>query len=341
MEPKNKKNMTFFVKVLIFLVLFKFVDVYVGEALYYYKYYNKPNMHELMWRDFYSHEENTIDVMFLGSSHARFAFDSEYFNKELGADTFNLSSSGQTPVVGYFALKEALKYQKPKVLVYEAYWRLFGTSDDVTPAFFVYDYIEGIDTKAEMLPELIDEKDFSSFFVQSISKMYKYRDGIKPALINILKGNILNKAAVVNNVAYEDYTYYTDGYFGSDKVATTNKLYVTNPFKKAGNNFSWNNKQLEYMEKTVELCRENNIPVLVVTAPMPKPTMEFLKDYSKSNAVMEEFTDELKVEYIDFNTVNIKEKLFTNDMFYDSNHLNVKGTKTLDKILVPVIKKYL
>ncbi len=340
MEPTSKKTMTFFVKVLIFIMIFKLLDVSVGGVLYYYKYFSKPNMHELMWKDFYSHGDNTIDVMFLGSSHARFAFDSEYFSKEIGISAFNLSSSGQTPVVGYFALKEALKYQKPKVLVYEAYLRLFGTSDNLTPSYFVYDYIRGIDTKMEMLPELIEEKDFSSFFVQSISKMYKYRDGLKPAMRNILKGNIVNNTTEVNNIAYEDFTYYTDGYFGSNKVATMNKLYVTNPFKKAGKSFSWNDKQLEYMRKTISLCKENDIPVLVVTAPMPKPTLDLLKDYDESNAFMEELTEELKVEYIDFNT-NVKDMVFTNDMFYDSNHLNVKGTRTLDKILVPVIKKYL
>lgn len=332
----------YFLKITIFIIIFKIIDISVGGFLYYHTYFNKPNMHELMWNDFYSYDDNSIDVMFLGSSHARFAFDSSLFDKELETKTFNLSSSGQTPVVGYYALKEALKYQKPKLLVYETYWRLFGTSDNVTPAYFVFDYIKGYDIKAEMLYDLSNEKTFSSFLFESMIKTYKYRSGVTAAFKNILKGNIVNSAVKVNNnIEFDDYTYYKDGFFGSEKVASRNKLFVTNPFKKAGSNFKWNKKQLEYFRKTIELCKENNIKVLMVTAPMPGPTINLLKEYDNSNKYLKDIAGQLKVDYIDYNIENKKTGMFTNDMFYDSNHLNIKGTELLDKKLAPVIKKYI
>ncbi len=341
MKFKLPRYFKYILKTVVFLIIFKLIDISVGGFLYYNTYFNKPNMHELMWNDFYSHEKNSIDVIFLGSSHARFAFDSSLLDKELNIKTFNLSSSGQTPVVGYFALKEALKYQKPKLLVYETYSRLFGTSDNVTPAFFVFDYIKGYDIKTEMLVNLFRENTFSSFLFESLIKTYKYREGVEPAFANILSGNVLNSAVQANNVQYDDFTYYKDGYFGSEKVASQNKLFITNPFKKAGKNFSWNDKQLEYFKKTINLCRENNIQVLMVTAPMPKPTMDFIKDYDYTYKYLKAAADNMSVEYIDYNLLNRKTEMFTNDMFYDSNHLNRKGTEMLDKNLAPVIKNYI
>ncbi|OPX42222.1 hypothetical protein CLHUN_38720 [Ruminiclostridium hungatei] len=342
MRAKLPLRASFILKIIVFLIIFKIIDMSVGGALYYYKYFDKPDMHELMWRDFYSHENNSIDVMFLGSSHARFAFDSGYFDRELNTKTFNLSSSGQTPLVGYYALKEALKYQKPKVLVYEVYWRMLGATDNVTPAYFVFDYIKGCATKVEMLAALSGEKTFSSFFMETAIKTYKNRDGLIPAVKKVLNGELINSDVEVgNNIEYTDFTYYKNGYFGSEKIATPYKLSVANPFKKAGLNFKWNQRQLEYMKKTLILCKENNVKVIMVAAPVPRPTMDFLKDYDEAYGHIKSIADSFKIDFMDYNLINRQTGMFTNDMFYDSNHLNVKGTGVLDRHFAPVIKKYL
>lgn len=338
----KKKTFKSILLTCIFLIVFKILDLLVGGFLHYYTYFDKPNMHELMWNDFYELKKNSIDVMFIGSSHARFAFDSRAFDEALNTKTFNLSSSGQTPVVGYFALKEALKYQKPKVLVYETYWRLFGTNDNVTPAFFVYDYIKGYDTKGEILLNIYNEKGFSSLLIQSLLKTYKYREGINDFFTKISSGNIFNNSIKVNSdVKYEDFSYYKNGFFGSDEIASNNKLFVSNPFKKADSNFALDDRQIEYFMKTIDLCKENNIEVLMVTAPLPNPTMNLIKDYDKYYSKFVEIAKSIDVSYIDYIMENRKTGMFTNAMFYDSNHLNLKGTEVLDDNLIPVIKKYI
>lgn len=342
MRVKMPASVSILIKILLFFIIFKIIDMTLGGALYYFKYFDKPDMHALMWRDFYSQENNSIDVLFLGSSHARFSFDSAYFDTELNAGTFNLSSSGQTPLVGYYALEEALKYQKPKVLVYEIYWRMLGASDNVTPAYFVFDYIKGYDTKAQMLAALIGERAFSSFFTETAIKTYKNRDGLIPAVNKVLNGELINKdVEASNNIEYTDFTYYKNGYFGSERVATPYKLSAGNPFKKAGLNFKWNQKQLEYMKKTLTLCKENNIKVIMVAAPVPKPTMDFLKDYDEAYGHIKSIADSFKIDFIDYNLINRQSGIFTDDMFYDSNHLNLKGARVLDRHFAPVIKKYL
>jgi hypothetical protein len=338
-KPINKhKNI---ILVCIFLVVFKLIDLGIGEILCYYKYFNQPDMHSLAWDDFYNSKKNSIDVMFLGSSHARFAFDTKVFDKSLSVKTFNLSSSGQTPVVGYYALKEALKYQKPKVLIYETYWRIIGTNDNITPAYFVYDYIKGYDTKFEILLNTHNEKNFSSFLMQALSKTYKYREAFMPAVKNILKGNIIKSMTVANNVKYADFTYYGEGFFGSNVVASNEKLYKTNSFRNVGPNFELDNKQMEYFKKTIELCQKNNIKVLMVTAPLPTPSMEYIKDYYKYHNSFMKIANSFGIQYIDYNQENIELNKFKNELFYDSNHLNMKGTEVIDALLLPIIKNYL
>lgn len=338
-EFKKVKNVLF---ICLFIIVFKILDIFIGNFLYYYSYFDQPDMHSLVWNDFYKYDENSIDVLFVGSSHARFAFDTRTYDKNLEAKTFNLSSSGQTPVIGYYALKEALKYQKPKLVVYETYWNVFGTKDNITPAYFVYDYINGFDTKVEMLSSIYGEQNFDSFLLQSISKMYKYREGIKPAFSNILKADFVKDSNCYSgNVKYEYFTYYTNGFFGSDRVASNEKLFITNPFLKAGTRLKMDNKQIEYFKKSIELCQSNDIKILLVTAPLPKPTMDLIKYYNEAHNVFMEIADNLGVPYIDYNKQNIENYIFKNNQFYDSNHLNIQGTEALNKLLTPEIEKYL
>ncbi|PYG89157.1 uncharacterized protein DUF1574 [Ruminiclostridium sufflavum DSM 19573] len=324
-----------------FVFFFFAFDFVIGEVLSYYDHFDTPNMNSLMWDDFYKSEPNSIDVIFLGSSHARFAFDTETFDNNLNIKSFNLSSSEQTPLVGYYALKEVLKNQKPKLLVYEAYWRVFGIDDNTTTAYFVYDYIKGFDTRSQLLASIYDNRNFSSFLAEALSRTYKYRDSFFPTIKNVLTGRIIKPSSPSKHIKYADFTYHQNGYFQSDEVVNNEKLFENNPFEKAGLYFKWNETQIEYFKKTIKLCNDNNIKVLVITAPLPKPSMDYIKDYKKYSSKIMNIAKKFGLEYIDYNSMNIKEGNFKNEFFFDSNHLNKNGSEFLDNLLIPVIKKYL
>ncbi|PCG18721.1 hypothetical protein KQ44_14580, partial [Brachyspira sp. G79] len=70
---------------------------------------------------FYKQPKNSIDVLFLGSSHVHFDIDPAILYKEYGISSYNFSSSSQTLLNSYFRLKEALKTQKTKLIILEGY----------------------------------------------------------------------------------------------------------------------------------------------------------------------------------------------------------------------------
>jgi hypothetical protein len=324
-----------------FIVFFFIFDLLIGEVLNYYDHFDIPDMHSLMWNDLYKTDPNSIDVMFMGSSHARFAFDTRIFDNKLKVKSFNLSSSEQTPLIGYFSLKEALKYQKPKLLVYEAYWREFGMDDNTTSAYFAYDYMRGFDTKTELLANMYDNKNFPSFLVQAFCRTYKYRDSFVPAVKNVLEGRIIKPSTASKEIKYSNFKYYENGSFGSDEIVSNEKLFKTNPFQKAALYFKWDKTQIEYFKKTMKLCSDNNIKMLVITTPLPKPSMDYVKKYEEYSSKILSITNDYGLQYIDYNITNKKYGNFRNEFFFDSNHLNLKGTEFLDNTLIPIIKKYL
>lgn len=73
----------------------------------------------------YHTPENTIDVVFSGSSHCYCSIYPEYLWRDYGYAAFDMAVSGQDKSANYFALLELLKNQSPQVIIVEAYAFLY------------------------------------------------------------------------------------------------------------------------------------------------------------------------------------------------------------------------
>ncbi len=75
---------------------------------------------------FYELEDNTVDVLFLGSSHCYCSINNSILWDTYGMSSFSLAISGQDMASTYYCLKEALKTQQPKVVCVEVFGALFS-----------------------------------------------------------------------------------------------------------------------------------------------------------------------------------------------------------------------
>jgi len=91
-----------------------------GILLPKYYYFNAYWPSSTTFNQFYEMRENSIDVLFLGSSVAMNAFSPMEIYKEYGIRSFNLGSEQQSPFLSYFWLKEALRSQLPEIVVMDA-----------------------------------------------------------------------------------------------------------------------------------------------------------------------------------------------------------------------------
>lgn len=79
---------------------------------------------------FYSQPKNTIDVITVGSSHVNSAVIPAVFWKEYGINAHNVYSWSQPIWIGYHYIKEALRFQKPEVVVVDLFGMMYGNSDE-------------------------------------------------------------------------------------------------------------------------------------------------------------------------------------------------------------------
>ena len=72
---------------------------------------------DVTYQSFYEMENDSVDAVFLGSSHAISAFSPQELYDTCGIRSFNLASEEQSLLVSYYWLKEALRFQKPQAVV--------------------------------------------------------------------------------------------------------------------------------------------------------------------------------------------------------------------------------
>ncbi len=271
--------------------------------------------------DFYS--KKNIDLLFLGSSHSYRSFDPREFESSLHLQAFNLGSSGQNPTTSFFLLKEALRLEHPiKTLVIETYWEtLTGEDRDFDSAAEVFYYMKSSKNKWGVFTDSMPFPDS----LKSLSKAFQFRDILKDPRIYF---GITPQT--------DGYKYEALGFVSKDGIAQPEKL-KANPLR--NKKIALNDYRLSYLKKTIELARTKGIRVILVTAPLPPTVMSEVSNYSEFSDIMSALSLEHSVEYVDFNILNTRKKIFFDRHFSDFNHLNNEGVKIITVEFLNHLKK--
>ena len=72
-------------------------------------------------RGFYEEEENTLDVIFIGSSQMYADMAPAVLFHEYGITSYDFCANEQPMWISYYYIKEALKHQTPKVIVLDVF----------------------------------------------------------------------------------------------------------------------------------------------------------------------------------------------------------------------------
>jgi len=120
-EKKGKKRIAAIIFVLLFLLLFYASDRVLSI---------KTTHGIRQARDMYAQPLNSIDVVFMGSSHIHCDVNTALLWEKYGIASYDYSAAEQPLWTTYYYLKEVCKYQNPKLVVLDLY----------SPARFKDDY---------------------------------------------------------------------------------------------------------------------------------------------------------------------------------------------------------
>lgn len=257
-----------------------------------------------MIHSFYEVKEDSLDVLFLGSSHLYYGIQPNVLWREYGIAAYDMGSAEQTVASSYFLLKEAFQYQKPKVVVLESYYlwcpELYHSEARLRQAFDGMRYgaakREMVDT---MLPEL-DWKERLTYYLPFL----KYHE----------RWNAL-----------EDYDFHTKPYLRGARID-----YTIAPLEDPGlptEASELPELSLEYLEKIKELCEEHDAEFVLVAIPYGVEIDQDRYVYQQGmNLALETWAKEQEIPFRFYQKEEPELIDFATD-FRDQTHLNTAGAE--------------
>ena len=200
------------------------------------------------WAEYRQEPENSIDVLFLGSSYAYCDWNPAVMYRESGLTGYVMGGSEQTPSITYWYLREALRTQTPALVVMEGSSLFFDRYQNYTQINIGY-MPWGVNRVMATLTAAEPEKRLGLFFDlyfyhdrwKEIT-LYDLKKAVTPAKADFLKGHTAVDQVFANT---------QDGPFLSE-MRQSEEQYREN---------------LGHFAKIAALCREKGIDLLVTVNP--------------------------------------------------------------------------
>lgn len=254
---------------------------------------------------FFDEPENTMDVVYLGTSNAFYDINPLIIYDEYGLTGYVLGSGEQRLTCTYYYLQEIFKRQSPKVVVLECLGAYLTGPPGEEQSRKAYDYMPLSREKLVSIKETMGQEES---LVSYIFPLVRYH------------GRIWDLGIRDFTYLFSDKHYPLKGYAYSDRVAANLPHLNMDLVLHEGIQIGQQNQ--EYLLKIRQLCEENEAQLLLVKT----PNIEWGR-YEHEG--MLQLASQMKVEFVDYNMFYSELGITEQECFLDGAHLNDKGAKKL------------
>ena len=253
-------------------------------------------------------EKDSIDVMYFGSSHMYTSINPVIVWEEQGIPSYILATQKQPFWISYYYMKEALKYQKPKVVVLDIYRSDFLEEyEEESVNRSAIDLLDFSFNKAKMIESSVPKEERISYYVNLIKYHGRWKELTKEDF---------------------DWSYRSQ----KDSLKGYVCLYPTTPIYRKQNlegvteTSSMSAKTKEYLTRIIDLSKKEDFELVFYKAPS-NATIEQKTYYNTVEAIAKENN----IHFIDYNMLYEEIGIDLRKDFYDSNHVNLLGAKKISK----------
>ncbi|SFT33115.1 hypothetical protein SAMN02910301_0370 [Lachnospiraceae bacterium XBD2001] len=325
----SKRNRRFLGRVVLFTIITTLCIAYINHVMvpktYYYENWPATNT----FGDFYQLEKNSVDVLFMGSSHAASSYNPQVIYDNYGITSYNLGSEQQSIVMTYYWLREALKYQSPKVVVLDPYTvHLYVDS-------YAYNDMNCSETavrramdsmrfslnklEAALVVDHYDPKqDWLSFFLTNI----RYHERWKS-----VGEEDYTERELIEHGGMKGYAFMTDiipSPTGSDFTIKASDINSEEPEDMVGS-------ARKYLDKIRELCDKEGIRLVFSSI----PCYETIGRYRS----IKEYADTYGIDLYDFNEDSLYQEIGYSSEEYGYYHPNYLGAAKISMYLGKVLSQ--
>ncbi|MFI3213835.1 MAG: hypothetical protein R3Y24_10870 [Eubacteriales bacterium] len=283
------------------------------------------------------HQEDNIDVLFLGSSHCFRSLVSEELDVIYEKNTFNAGSSSQKLDASYVILQEVGKNNELEEVYLELYYGMALESEYSQRTELGSTY-----TVSNNLKESFDKAIFlikasgSDYYPNSFLLPRRYIGNLQFGIMY----DIIKKKSESNYQNYEyievgTSVYIGQGFIGSENYIENGIVFMEQENQAIEDNI-FKNDYINSLFQIIEYCKENNIQLILFSAPVTDFRLSNI-EYDNYIEQVERLLQDTEIPYIDFNLC--KEDFLNLEIktdFYDEHHLNSSGAEKFSKAFAEI-----
>ena len=301
---KNKRIIQWLLSVFVFLAVFINLFSQVSDI------FRKKHTESDMVRSLYYLEDNSIDVLAMGSSHLYYGYSPNKVWGEKGITSFMLGDPAQTMPIAYYLLREALQFQKPKVLLLDSY-------------SFYYDTFAN--TEGHLRIALDNIKLFHGLKL-NLNKIEAVNAAMPDASWQRKMTYLIPFSKYHtrwNELTQKDFTPENGAWLHGGRLDFSCEEFEKLP-EKAIQEVQLYTIELEYLDKIRKLCEEKGIELAFCFLPIAGEDESYYYEVQCMNATLKKYLEEQRISYLDVMEDPRVEINYKTD-FYNFGHLNYYG----------------
>ena len=314
------KSFLKFISTIILTLVFSIIILSIASKIFTPKWIDhKMNMMTFIMKGFYNEDKNSLDVIFMGNSDSYRGIDPLAMYHEYGFTSYAYVSAGQRVWTGYALFEEAIKYQKPKLILFNTD-ALFQTNQSMTGNYSKsYDNLRFSINKIKA----VFDKNYDVETSERVAKLLPilgYHSRYTELTKDDLKYAFYNERYALKGM---DMVAYRVPYKGDKNYMKDNKRVIELP-----------KSNIEYIDKMYDKCKELGIEFALYHVPSPESS-----SYEKYAAV-DAYAKEKGIKHyelnLDIDSIGIDWSTDTSD---GGDHLNMFGAEKTSIYLGKLLKE--
>lgn len=262
----------------------------------------------------YHTQENTIDVVFAGSSHCYCSVYPEYLWRDYGYAAFDMAISGQDKTANYFSLLELLKTQSPQVIFVEMYALLYDGYSQEGNSYRNLLSMRNSVNSIRMIQEAVDRERQMDYLLRWPIVHTRYAELTR-----------------YDFVQYDPSIYGRGANWGWGQGTGA----WPEAAKTCGDAAPLSEENRRWLDRLLAMGAENNVDIVFFVAPM--------QVYNDEQAIYNgaaEYVTAAGAEWIDFNKLYEEIGISSNTDFEDAYHCNAYGAEKVTAYMGRYLQQY-
>lgn len=299
----------FIKKVVLFSIVVIVIFVVLGYFLEY--QFNKNRSNKFVWQSEFEYDQ--FDYAFLGSSRTKNMIDISLIDSIYNTRGICLGEGGTDSRVLFMILYSFLKIQNNQ---------LDKIYIQIDPFML---YLDSVYNKPNYDHYFFSKSNDQTIYNCLENKKYLWAYKMFPIVKYVEFNNVYNLTNFIRSYSKSSKFDKTKG----SKLIEQHILFKPK-YPKSKKYHDINKHDLHYLDLIMELCVEENIKIVLYTAPIFSYEKYYLPLYPNYDAEIMKITETYGLDYFDFADIyNENQKYFT-----DMLHLNSKGAKAFSKLMM-------